>query len=78
MENQISIIVNGSQHEWAKEDITYGDVVMLAKPTDSLPFAYSMTYRKGRADKPEGILHPNESVKVNDGMLFNVYDTSNA
>ena len=73
----ITIIVNGIPHAWPKEDITYVELVSLDVP-DYLQhpeITYSVTYRNGHGQKPEGTLSSGGSVKVKDGMIFNVSRT---
>ena len=37
---------------------------------------FTVTYRRGEGKKPEGTLVDGESVKVKDGMIFNVTATN--
>lgn len=70
----VTIIVNGERHEVAKDEISFNEVVALAYP-DQPPgpnIIYSVTYRKGPDHKPKGILPEGKSVKVKDGMIFDV------
>lgn len=73
----ITIVVNGTQKIVQKGDLTFDEIVKLAFETP--PYAentlFSVTYRKGHGDKPEGMLAPGESVKVKDGMIFDVTAT---
>jgi len=73
----ITIHVNGTAHEWPKGEITYAEVVTLEVPDfDKHPeITYSVKYRNGHGGKPEGTLAPGESVKVKEGMIFNVSET---
>lgn len=74
----VTIIVEATPHEWPKgEDISYAQVVTLEFPDfpQHPERTYSVTYRKGEGKKQEGILVPGASVKVKDGMEFNVTDT---
>jgi hypothetical protein len=36
---------------------------------------YAVKYTRGQGNKPEGILSPGGTVKVKEGMIFNVSDT---
>ena len=36
---------------------------------------YSVTYKEGPRNKPEGILSPGASTKIREGMIFNVTPT---
>jgi hypothetical protein len=73
----VTIIVNGTPHEWQKGEITYAEVVTLEFPDypQHPEITYSVTYKKGHGNKPEGILSPGGSVKVKEGMIFNVSQT---
>ena len=82
MENHkktVTIIVEGTPHEWPKGDnISYEQVVTLEVPTypqQNPKLLYSVKYKRGDGHKPEGILAPNESVKVKEGMTFSVSET---
>lgn len=77
-EKTVTIIVEGTPHEWEKGDkITFAEVVTLEFPDyPSHPeITYSVKYKKGDNNKPEGVLVPGASVKVKDGMIFNVSKT---
>lgn len=73
----ITIVVNGTQKTVQKDDFTFDEIVNLAY--DNPPYGentlFSVTYRRGHGNKPEGILAPGESVKVKDGMIFDVTAT---
>ena len=74
----ITIIVEGTPHEWPKgTEISYAEVVTLEVPDypQHTEITYSVTYRKGNGDKPEGILVLGGSIKVKDGMEFSVSET---
>ena len=73
----VTIIVEGSPHEWPKGEITYEQVVTLEVPNyaEHPEVTYSVTYKRGHGDKPEGILSRGASVKVKEGMVFNVSET---
>lgn len=73
----VTIIVEGTPHEWPKEEITYAEVVTLEVPDYSQhpEITYSVTYKNGQGNKPEGTLAPGASVKVKEGMIFSVSET---
>ena len=73
----VTIIVEGTPHEWPKEEITYEQVVTLEVPdyAQHPEINYSVKYKRGQGNKPEGILLKGESVKVKEGMLFSVSET---
>lgn len=73
----VTIVVNGQQKTVEKEDLIFDDVVALA--FDPVPtgenMMFTITYRRGHGNKPEGTLTEGESVKVKEGMLFDVTAT---
>jgi Multiubiquitin len=72
-----SIVVNGSQHTWTQDTISYAEVVTLDVPdyAQHPEITYSVKYTRGHGDKPEGILTPGGSVKVKNEMVFSVQET---
>ena len=77
-DKMVTIIVNGTPHEWSKKDeITYAEVVTLDVPDypQHPEITYSVKYKNGHGNKPEGTLSPNGSVKVKDEMIFSVSPT---
>jgi hypothetical protein len=80
MENDkktVTIVVNGTPHSWPKDEITYAEVVTLEVPNYAQhpEITYSVKYKNGHGNKPEGVLAPGQSVKVKDRMIFNVSET---
>jgi hypothetical protein len=75
--NTVTIIVNGTEKTVnKKETLTFEEVVALADGLPSGPMIeYTVTYRRGHGDKPEGSLVPGKDVKVKGGMIFNVTAT---
>jgi hypothetical protein len=73
----VTIVVEGVEHEWPKDDISYAQVVTLEVPdyAQHPEITYSVRYKRGQGNKPEGTLAPGASVKVKDGMIFNVSET---
>lgn len=73
----VTIVVEGTPHEWPKTDISYAEVVTLEVPTypQHPEITYSVKYKNGQGNKPEGILAPGASVKVKEGMIFSVSET---
>lgn len=73
----VTIYVEGTPHEWPKTEISYAEVVTLEVPdyAQHPEITYKVTYKNGHGDKPEGILSPGVTVKVKDGMRFNVSET---
>ena len=73
----ITIVVEATPHEWTKDAITYAEVVTLEVSDFSQhpEITYTVTYKRGHGNKPEGILVPGASVKVKEGMTFYVTPT---
>lgn len=73
----VTIIVEGTPHEWPKSEISYAEVVTLEVPNYAQhpEITYSVKYKNGQGNKPEGVLTPGASVKVKDRMIFNVSET---
>ncbi|WP_408587476.1 multiubiquitin domain-containing protein [Novosphingobium sp.] len=73
----VTIVVEGTEHEWPKDDISYAQVVTLEVPdyAQHPEITYSVRYKRGQGSKPEGTLAPGASVKVKEGMIFNVSET---
>ncbi len=74
----VTIIVNGREKEVPKNDeLSFDELVSLAfdNPPTGEFICFTITYRKGHGNKPEGTLPEGESVKVKDGMIFNVTAT---
>lgn len=74
---EVTIIVNGTAHEWTMHEITYPQVVTLDVPDypQHPEITYSVKYKNGPGHKPEGTLSPAGSVKVKNGMVFSVSPT---
>jgi hypothetical protein len=73
---EVTIVVEGTPHQWPKDEISHAEVVTLEVPNYADPnITYSVTYKRGQGSKPEGTLVPGASVKVKDGMRFSVSET---
>lgn len=70
----VTIIVSGTPYEWSKPRINYSEVVTLFDPAypQHPDWTYSVTYKNGPSQNPDGILTAGGSVKVKEGMVFNV------
>lgn len=73
----ITIVVEGTPHKWPEEYITYDQVVTLEVPdyAQNPQITYTVIYKRGPRDKPEGTLSKGGTVKVVEGMVFNVTPT---
>jgi hypothetical protein len=61
-----------------QREMSYSEIVALA---DDLPPAgtdtlYTVTYRRGNDNKPQGTLEAGQSIKIKEGMIFNVTATN--
>lgn len=76
-EETFTIYVEGTPHEWPKNEITYAEVVTLEVPDypQHPDITYSVKYTNGPARHPEGTLSPGGKTKVKDGMIFSVSET---
>jgi Multiubiquitin len=72
------IIVNGRQKEVLTKALTFDQVVAWAfNPVPSGPnVQFTVTYRKGLRKNHEGSMTEDESVRVKDGMIFDVTETN--
>lgn len=75
---EYEIVVNARDKVWNKKEITYDDVVILAfgSISNDPNVIYTTTYKKGDNNKPEGVMVKGDSVKVKNGMRFNVTQTN--
>jgi hypothetical protein len=71
----VTIVVNGEPMTVPKkDDLTFDEVVDLAfnpRPIGD-QIVYEITFWRGHGSKPEGHLVEGGSVKLKDGMVFNV------
>lgn len=74
---EYKIIVNAREKIWNEKKISFDEVVVLAfgeiSPNPNV--VYTVTYKKGNGNKPEGTIDRGENVKVKNGMIFNVTQT---
>jgi hypothetical protein len=74
---EFSIIVNGRQKVVAKRNLSFTEIVALAfDPAPTGPnIMFTITYRHGPHGNAEGTLLEGTTVKVKNGMIFNVTAT---
>jgi hypothetical protein len=72
-----TIVVNGRERVVTSKELTFDEVVGLAfdNPPTGPNITFTITYRRGHGEKPEGSLVEGGAVKVKDGMIFNVKAT---
>lgn len=73
-DKEVTIIVNAQPKTLTAKELSFDQVVALAFPTPSTNpnTIYTVTYRRGQGGKPEGTLAEGQSVKIKEGMIFNV------
>lgn len=73
-----TIIVNGRKKEVSAKTLSFDQVVALAfNPVPVGPTVqFSVTYRKGPPKNHEGTLTEGETVRIKDGMVFDVTETN--
>lgn len=74
---EITIIINGREKVVNKRELTFEEIVALAfeTPPTGQFIVFTITYRRGHGHKPEGTLLPGETIKIKQGMIFNVTAT---
>lgn len=72
----VTIIVNAEQKEVQKGDLSFSEIVTLAFGSGAANqnTMFTVTYRRAHGNK-KGSLVEGESVKVKEGMIFNVTST---
>lgn len=73
----VTIVVNGRDVEVAKGPISFEQLIAIAYPTPPTGenVSFTVTYRRGPDSNPEGSLTQGHSVRVKNGMVFNVRAT---
>ncbi|MGH7285638.1 MAG: multiubiquitin domain-containing protein [Polyangiaceae bacterium] len=76
-EKKTNIVVNGTDDKVETEQIAYATVVTFAYPDypQNPQVIYSVTYKGGPSQNPEGTLPLGGSVYVKNGMRFKVSPT---
>jgi hypothetical protein len=71
------IIVNGQKKTITTRAVTFDEIVKLAFPTppSGANILYTVSYEDGPKANPQGSLKEGGTVKVKDGMIFNVTAT---
>lgn len=75
--NDFKIVVNGREKVVTKNRLSFDEVVILAftTPPNGPNIMFTITYRNGPRQNPEGTLSEGGKVKIKDGMIFNVTAT---
>ena len=74
---KFTIIVNGQKKVVTKKIATFDEIVKLAFPSPlaGTNILYTVSYEDGPRVNPQGSLKEGQSVKVKNGMIFNVTAT---
>lgn len=74
---EYTIIVNGRPKVVTKKELSFAEIVALAfdNPPQGPNIVITVTYRRGEGNKPEGSLVEGETVRIKEGMIFNVTAT---
>jgi len=77
-EKEYKIIVNGREKVFSEKKISFDEVVILAFGSVSTDpnVVYTITYKRGQGNKPEGTMVKGDEVTVKEGMIFNVTATN--
>jgi Multiubiquitin len=74
---EFTIVVNGKKKVVTKAELSFDELVALA--FNSVPTGpnvlFTITYEGGPRENPEGTLMKGQSVKIKNGMIFNVKHT---
>lgn len=76
-DKEITIIVNGRKKGVTEKELSFAQIVALAfgSPPSDPNIVFTVTYRPGEGHKPGGTLVGGETVKIKEGMIFNVTKT---
>lgn len=76
-DKQIDIIVNGTSHPVANDEVSFDQVVDIAYPDGGRGplITYTVNFYNGAGRPPEGKLTKDQEAKVKDGTVFNVTRT---
>ena len=76
-DKELEIIVNGRQITVSEKELSFEEIVALAfdNPPTGPNFVFTVTFRRGQGNKPEGTLVHGETVKIKNGMVFDVTAT---
>ena len=72
---EVTVIVNGRPKVVTAKELSFADVVALSGLPTGPNIVFTVTYTRGDGHKPQGTLVEGETVKVKDGMIFNVTAT---
>lgn len=75
---EYNIVVNGRQSNFKGDEITFKEVIEIAfgSISDDPRTVYTVTYKRGEGNKPEGAMVKGDVVRVKEGMIFNASATN--
>ena len=73
----ITIIVNARPKTVTQRELSFREVVELAyeNPVFNDQVLYTVTYKRGEGNKPEGTMVDGDTVRIKENMIFNVART---
>jgi hypothetical protein len=77
-DKSITVIVNAQEKTVPGDTLSFEELVSLAydgNPPSGPNWSFTVTYRRGHGNKPEGSLVEGETVKLKKGMIINVTGT---
>lgn len=77
-EHETTIVVNAQEKTVTTKEVTFAEIVDLAydgSPPQGENWVFTVTYRRGADESPQGSLVKGATVKVKKGMVFNVTAT---
>lgn len=76
-DKEYTIIVNARPKVVTKKELSFAEIIALAfdNPPQGPNIVFTVTYRRGEGQKPEGGLVEGETVRIKEGMIFNVTAT---
>lgn len=75
-DKQFTIVVNGREKVTTERELSFSQIVTLAGLPVGPSTLFTVTYRRGEGNRPEGTLVNGQTVKIKDGMIFNVTATN--
>ncbi|MBV9496864.1 MAG: multiubiquitin domain-containing protein [Acidobacteria bacterium] len=79
MSQTVTIYINTKPKSVAKTDLSFDEIVGLAydgHPPTGPDWSFTVSYHRGHGEKPEGSLRQGGTVKVKEGMIFDVTATN--
>jgi len=74
---KITIIINTREKTLCTTELSFLELINLAfeNPPSGSNVCFTVVYRRGHTDKPEGSLIEGQSIRIVEGMIFNVTST---